>query len=97
MKSRKVLDEVIGQFRIRLESIEADPSLHDYGIPRQAWRRGGKFMERLGAERALDVIDQRADRAADRGNCNSARRWRDLITAIHAIQEDEQLPGDKVH
>lgn len=97
MKRKVLLNEVIGAFRIRLETIEADLGVHDYGIPRQAWRRGAKFIQHFGPEQALDLIDQRAEHAADRGNYDSARRWRDLITAIHAIQEDEQLPGDKIH
>lgn len=97
MKAKKILDEAIGAFRIRLESIDADQRMHDYGIPRQAWRRGVKFMQYFGAERALDIIDQRAERAVELGNYDAARRWRDLITAIHAMQEDERLPGDNVH
>ena len=97
MRPRKILDEVVGDFRIRLESIQADPGIHDYGIPHRAWRRGVKFMQHFGAEQALEVIDQRAERAAERGDYDSARRWRDLITAIHAIQEDERLPGDNAH
>jgi hypothetical protein len=97
MKVKKILDDVVGKFRIKLEVYEGDPALHDYGISRQSWIRGAKFMKHFGAEQALELIDQRAERAADRGNYNTARRWRTLITAIHAIQEDEQLPGDKVH
>jgi hypothetical protein len=97
MKTRKILDEVVGDFRITLDSLENDVGLHDYRIPRQAWLRGVKFMKHFGAEQALDLIDQRAERAADRGDYDAARRWRNLITAIHAIQEDERLPGDNVH
>jgi len=97
MKRRKILDEVAGDFRIKLESSENDLGLHDYGIPRQAWLRGVKFMQHFGAEQALEVIDQRAERAASRGDYDTARRWRELITAIHAMQEDEHLPGDNVH
>jgi hypothetical protein len=54
-------------------------------------------MRHFGAELALEVIDQRAERATVRGHYETARRWRDLIVAIHAIQEDERLPGDDVH
>jgi hypothetical protein len=97
MKIKELLNEVIGGNRIKLESIQNDLGLHDYGIPRQAWLRGARFMQYFGAEQALELIDQRAERAADRSDFDTARRWRDLITAIHAIQEDERLPGDKVH
>jgi hypothetical protein len=97
MKTRRILDEPVGDFRIKLESIENDLDVHDYGIPRQAWLRGVKFMQHFGAERALDIIDQRAERAASRGDYDTARRWRGLITAIHAVQEDEHLPGDNTH
>lgn len=93
MKKKMLLDED----GIKLEVIEGDPGLHDYGIPAQAWRRAVNFMQHFGAEQALDIIDQRAERAANRGDYDTARRWRDLITAIHAIQEDERLPGDNMH
>jgi hypothetical protein len=54
-------------------------------------------MEHFGVEQALDLIDQRAERAANRGDYDTARRWRTLITAIHATQEEERLPGDETH
>jgi hypothetical protein len=97
MNTKKILDDVVGDFRIKLEEDKGDPGLHDYGIPRQAWIRGVKLMEHFGAEQALALIDQRANRAGDRGDYETARRWRTLITAIHAIQEDEHLPGDNTH
>jgi hypothetical protein len=97
MKSRKILDDVVGGLRLTIEMYEGDPTLHDYGIPRQSWIRGVKLMKHFGTERALELIDQRAERAADRGDYDTARRWRTLITAIHAIQEDEGLFGEKSH
>jgi hypothetical protein len=97
MTTKKLLDDLIGDLRIKLEIIEGDPGLHDYGIPRQSWFRGVRLMKHFGAEQALELIDQRAERAADRGDYETARRWRTLITAIHAIQEDERLPGDNTH
>ena len=97
MKKRTVLDEIAGRHRIKLEVFEDYSSTHDIGIPRQAWMRGIKLLERFGAERALDLIDQRAERAAERGDDGTARRWRDLIAAIHAIQENERLLGENLH
>jgi hypothetical protein len=99
MTTRKILDEMIGDFRLELEVIEGDPGPgpHDYGIPRQCWIRGVKFIKHFGAERALDLIDERAERAADRKDFDTARRWRTLITAIHAVQEDERLRGESSH
>jgi hypothetical protein len=97
MKVKKILDETIGRFRIVLETSDGDHTLHDYGIPAQSWRRGVKLLNHFGAEQALELIDQRAERAADRRDFETARRWRTLITAIHAIQEEERLPGDQVH
>jgi neutral trehalase len=97
MKVRKVLRDVVGDFEIKLEMIEGHAALHDYGLPRQTWRRGAKFMQRLGADRALRAIDERAERAANRGDYDTARRWRDVMAAIHAIETDERLPGDNKH
>jgi len=54
-------------------------------------------MNHFGIEHALDLIDERAERATERGDLKTARRWRDLITAIHAIERDERLPGDEMH
>lgn len=98
MKSRKILDDTVGDFHLLLELYESDDSaLHDYGIPRQSWIRGIQFMKHFGADRALEIIDERAIRAAERGDYETSRRWRTLIVAIHAVQEDEQLPGDNLH
>jgi len=95
MKIRTILDiDVTG---VRLDVIENDPYLHDYGLSPQTWLRGAKLMQHFGGERALELADQRAERAADRGDYDTARRWRDLMAAIHAIQEDERLAGDKIH
>ena len=96
-KTKKILDEIIGDFHVKLEVDESKPGLHDYGIPRMAWLRGVKFINNFGADSALELIDQRAERAADRRDYDSVRRWRDLIVAIHAIQEVEHLPGESTH
>ena len=97
MKSKKILDETIGDFRIILEVIERDPVFHDYGLPRQSWVRGVKFMKHFGSDRALQLVDERAERAAHRGDYETARRWRTLITAMHAVQENERLFGEGLH
>jgi hypothetical protein len=85
------------KFWITIEEFEGDRWVHDYGIPRTAWIRAVRFLNRFGSEKALDLIDQRAEQAADRGDYETARRWRNLITAIHAIEGDERLRGDKLH
>jgi hypothetical protein len=97
MMSSKRVDEMSRKFRITIEEFEGDPGLHDYGLPRMAWVRAARFLNHFGSEKALDLIDQRAERAADRADYETARRWRDLIAAIHAIEEDERLLGDKLH
>src|SRR5579863_4091228 len=97
MKSNKTLDETMGRFRVLLEVIESNPGVHDYGLPRTAWKRAVQFMNYYGPDEALDVIDQRAERATGRGDYETARRWRTLIAAIHAIESDQHLLGDEVH
>jgi hypothetical protein len=97
MKSKKILDEAIGGVRLTLETSEGEPGPHDFGIPRQSWIRGVKFMRHFGEDQALKIIDERAERAAGRGDYDAARRWRTLITAIHALQEDERLHGERSH
>jgi hypothetical protein len=98
VKVKKILNLEEGNFRVLIEVLEGeDGGLHDYGIPRRAWLRAAQFITRFGTERALEVIDQRAERAADRGDFETSRRWRELITAIHAMQDNELLPGDEIH
>jgi len=94
MKSKKTLDEVVGRFRILLEVTEGYSSIHDYGLPRMTWMRAVRLMNHYGSDKALDVIDARAERAGDRGDYETARRWRTLIAAIHAMIEEEHLTGD---
>ena len=97
MAIKRILNDVVQGVRITIEEIEGDPGLHDYGLSRMAWIRAATFLNRFGSEKALDLIDRRAERAADRGDYDTARRWRDLIAAIHAIEEDERLLGDRLH
>jgi hypothetical protein len=97
MKKTTLVDQRRGRYRILIESMEGERIVHDYGIPRMAWVRGARFLKHFGSERALNLIDQRAERAADRRDFETARRWRDLIAAIHAIEEDERLLGDQLH
>jgi len=97
VKWKKITDQTVGRFRILLEKIDGDPENHDYGLPRAAWMRAIRLMNHYGSDTALDLIDKRAERAADRGDYASAERWRNLITAIHAIENDERLLGEKMH
>jgi hypothetical protein len=97
MKTKMILDEVIDGMRVKLEVIEDAAILHDYGISHQSWRRGAMLRGRFGTERALALIDQRAEQASDRNDHDTARRWRELITAIHALTEDERLIGQRDH
>lgn len=97
MKIRRVLNIRGGNVRIVLEALEGDPRFHDYGIPRSAWLRAVKFIEHFGVDHALEVIDERAFRAGDRRDFDTSRRWRELITAIHAMTEDERLFDENTH
>src|SRR5262249_2679824 len=98
MKSRKT-ELRSGRVRLIIESFENDePSLHDYGLKRSAsWLRAVKFMKHFGSAEALRLIDSRAERAIERGDLATCERWRTLITAIHAVEEDELSLGDRLH
>lgn len=98
VKIKKLLDVDEGDFHIVLETFEEDrPGLHDYGISRRAWVRAIEFIRHFGVEDALEVIDERVMRAGDRRDFETSRRWRDLIIAIHAMTEEERLPGENTH
>lgn len=66
-------------------------------LGKQTWYRALKLLLRYGHESALDLIDHRANRAADRGDYATSARWRRLITAIHAMIEDEPRSGERIH
>lgn len=97
MMTHKTRNKTVESLHVKLEVFEGEATVHDYGIPRQAWIRGIKLMTTFGADRALTLIDERAEQAADRGDIDTSRRWRTLITAIHAMLEDERLLGENMH
>src|ERR1041385_3397263 len=97
MRFRRTVDERVGSLRITIEVSEGAALPHDCGIPDQSWRRGARFINHFGPDRALEVVDERAERAAGRGDYATAARWRTLITAIHAMTEGESLPGERQH
>lgn len=98
MKVRRILDFETEDARAIIEIFESEnPALHDYGLPREDWVRAIKLMKSFGFEKVLDMIDARAERLAERGDLKVCVRLRGLITAIHAMTEQELLPGDKIH
>ncbi|MGR9503658.1 hypothetical protein [Rhizobium leguminosarum] len=97
MKRHKIT-ETDGDFEFSVELIINDESrLHDYGIPRSAWFRAIRLMKKYGSEKTLEALDERALAAYGRGNVRMSYRLRDLMIAIHAMQEDEVMPNDRVH
>lgn len=95
---RKKTDFVVGKYDVTIESIVDDASrLHDYGFSRSTWYRGANLMRRLGSDRALELMDERADRALARGDLAMCHKWRDLMGVIHAIESDEPQPTDRLH
>jgi hypothetical protein len=54
-------------------------------------------MKRYGSEQALELLDQRAERAFAKNDIAMCYRLRDLMVAIHAIEEDEPKLTDRVH
>lgn len=95
---RKKSEYVVGKYDVTIESIVDDVSrLHDYGFSRSTWYRGANLMRRLGSDRALELMDAKADRALSRGDLAMCHKWRDLMAVIHAIESDEPQPTDRVH
>jgi len=94
--TKAILPSVIGYRRIRgrwpgiAASVRRSIDIH-------LEDSAARLINHYGSEEALDLIDERANRASNRGDYETARRWRTLITAIHAIENDEPLPGDKRH
>ena len=92
---RSIVD---GSATVTIETVLNDESrLHDYGLSRSTWIRGVRILKALGADGALDAMDDRASSALDRGHMRIAERWRDLMAVIHAVLEDEPKAGDRVH
>jgi hypothetical protein len=94
MKIRQLWDEQTGRVRIRLQEIRGDGKPPEYPITRTTWARAIRIRNKFGSERALELIDERAWRAFERHDDGTSRRWRNLIIAIHAMEEDELLPGE---
>lgn len=97
MKREKWVDR-IGNVRLTIESIIDDAyRLHDYGLSDSMWRRGARFIAKYGPDRALELIDGRAERAFRRADMRTCMRWRDVMAAIHAISDEEPLLTDRIH
>jgi hypothetical protein len=95
---REKITTVEGDLELSVEIwINDESRLHDYGIPRSAWFRAIRLMRKYGSEKALDELDRRAFAAFGRGNERMSYRLRDLMIAIHAMEEDEVMPNDRVH
>jgi hypothetical protein len=97
VKSRKIIYHAKGAIRLTIEEIEGEASLHLYNLARQDWLRGARLLGKYGAEQALNLIEERAERSVGRGHIETAQRWRRLIIAIHAIERDERLGGEEIH
>lgn len=66
-------------------------------LPARIWRRAARLVTDLGVEPALVRMDERAERSLDRGDVASACRWRDLMTAVHSMSEEERLGREADH
>jgi hypothetical protein len=96
MTKKTRLWEIHGRgLKISAVEYEGDGNAELYPLPRQTWLRAIKLVRHHGALRALELIDERAWKAFERGDDKTSRRWRDLIIAIHAIEEDELIPGER--
>lgn len=95
---RKKSEHVVGKYHITVEFVVDDSSrLHDYGFDHSKWHRGVKLMKHFGSDRALELMDLKAERAFRRGDVNMCRKWRDLMGVIHAVEADEPQPNDRIH
>lgn len=90
MKSRKILESRIGDMRVTLEEISVEVAHampHDYGLSRSAWRYGARMLDTRSIDEALSILDARAERCIERRDFDSAKRWRAVMAAVHAIGE----------
>lgn len=94
MRIKKIFKGMVFGQRVSVETLVVRNSdfaaPHDYGILPQAWRRGAKLIERYGVDEALLLLDRRAEQAVDRKDIQTARRWREVMAAIHAIALEER-------
>jgi hypothetical protein len=95
---RKKTEIRVGNYDISIESnVDKTSRLHDYGFSSSTWRRGANLMRRFGSDRALELMDAKADRALAGGHLEMCHKWRDLMAVIHAIEYEEPQPIDRVH
>lgn len=96
MKWKRLWELNRGPVRIGVDVATGEPAPPEYPIARTTWKRAIRLVRQFGSQRARELIDERAWRAFNRGDDDTSRRWRDLIIAIHAMEEDELLPGEHV-
>ncbi|ESW86045.1 hypothetical protein X770_20855 [Mesorhizobium sp. LSJC269B00] len=88
----------VGPYDVTIDStIDNASRLHDYGFDRATWHRGVRMMQRYGSDNALELMDDRADRALARSDIATCQKWRELMAVIHAIENDEPQPIDRIH
>lgn len=92
MRTKKIFEGLIGGSLVSMDeiSVPGKPSIpHDYGVSRTAWRCGMRMLDKAEVDDALFILDERAERCIARRDLASARRWRAVMAAIHAMADDE--------
>lgn len=98
MAIRRILTTFIGSTTVTLDEVESDGPAHEgilQQVPPAAWRWASRLIDRYGADEALALLDERAERCVERRDIRSAVRWRNIMAAIHAVSGEDGGTGFK--
>ncbi|WP_449409272.1 hypothetical protein [Methylobacterium komagatae] len=87
----------VGNVTVRIELLPGNGAAAEWQPSLRAWKRAARFVEALGADAALHVMDARAERALVAGRVTSAVAWRELMVAVHRMSREERLNGERDH
>lgn len=87
----------VGNATARIELLPGNGTAAEWGPSPRAWRRAARFVDALGADAALHVMDARAERALLAGRVATAVAWRELMVAVHRMSREERLDGERDH
>lgn len=87
----------VGRAVVRIEMIPGEGAVCEWDPPPRTWRRASRFVDLLGPDKALELMDERAERAMFDGRPEAALLWRDLMVAVHRMSREERLGDERDH
>ena len=68
-----------------------------YPLSARQWRRAVRLLGVFGEARCLELMDERAEAALERGDLATCLAWRDLMVAVHEVCREEPGAGQRTN